>query len=273
MCGKPCHIDLQLKRLVNHLSKISHRHVIVKILSLVLTSGLLKKNPYNFRPQYSSISASRYCPNFDNHCDKLIEELTAFHYSGYWVGMEPFQRNELLYNCYSGKEQLASILNKFLHNVITEILSTQNADYYLEKNTWNILWFDKVLELLPGAKLVHIYRDPRDVIASYINQSWMPADPVKSAIIYRDIMNRWHKIKNKIPPDSFLEVSLESLVTNPKETMYSICTFWGIPWSDSLLKIDLSQSHSDRWKKELTEDAQREIHPILKGHLNFYGYI
>jgi hypothetical protein len=186
--------------------------------------------------------------------------------------MELFQKRELMYNYYSSEESLVSILSKFLHNVIMDVLHTQEKDFYLEKNTWNILWLDKILKLIPEAKLVHIYRDPRDVISSYTNQAWMPADPIKCAIIYGDIMNKWHEISKKIPPDSFFEISLESLVLSPRQTLDSICTFWGIPWSESLLETEMSKSHIGRWKEDLSKEQMHQISPIIEKQLQLYNY-
>ena len=140
------------------------------------------------------------------------------------------------------------------------------------KNTWNILWFDKILEILPEAKLVHIYRDPRDVITSFSHQSWMPSDKFKSAMIYRDLFEQWELIKARISEDSYMELSLESLVENPRKVTESICQFWQIPWNESLIEFDLSHSNSGRWRQEMSSSEQEKINNLIQEPLQKLGY-
>ena len=100
------------------------------------------------------------------------------------------QKNKLYYCAQRSRSDLAKIFGTFLSTVILKTLEHHRTEYYLEKNTWNILWYDKILELLPDARLVHIYRDPRDIVASYTRQSWMPTEATKAAQIYIDLMQR-----------------------------------------------------------------------------------
>jgi hypothetical protein len=152
------------------------------------------------------------------------------------------------------------------------VLQASESQYYVEKNTWNILWFDEILELLPHAKLLHVFRDPRDVIASFVTQTWMPSNPIQSAKIVKDLHDQWEMVKSKIPEESYLEVSLESLVQNPEQILRDISKFWCIPWNDRILDVDLSKSNSGRWKKQFTLAEQKEIDEIIGAKVLSLGY-
>ena len=59
-------------------------------------------------------------------------------------------------------KQLADRLGKFYRDFASDVTTHQRVPHFLEKNTWNILYFDRLLELVPEARLVHVRRDPRD---------------------------------------------------------------------------------------------------------------
>jgi len=268
----PYHFDLKLKRLKNLLQSVTYSHPLNKPFFLLQKTGILQMLPWNIRPRYANICATGFCPKFPKIVNELIERLTTFRYSGYWEGMNAIQQKEFFYNSFHEKSELTKILRDFLQQVIVCILEYQRVSYYLEKNTWNILWFDKILELIPDSRLVHIYRDPRDVVTSFTRQTWMPSDPLKSALIYRDIIQHWWDIKVKIPNHTYIEISLESLVNDTESILRKICTFWDLPWHESLLSIDLSKSHSGRWKKDLNTQEQNGVQYLLGRQIETFGY-
>ena len=268
----PYHFDLQIKRLQQLLKKVSRGHPLGFVFLFLNRIGVLDKLPCYIRPQYANLQANDFCPEFNRLCSDLIEDLASFRYRGFWDGMIPIRKCEMAYNYFPDRKHLAAILSRFLRQVIQRVIKNQNANYYLEKNTWNILWFDKILELLPEAKLVHIFRDPRDVVASYTKQSWMPSSPEQSALIYKDIINQWISIKQKIAENCYIEISLEELVADTRQVLQNICNFWGIPWSSSLLKVDLSRANSGRWEKDFNENTQMRVQKILKDVIAYMGY-
>ena len=268
----PYHYDLKVNRLESLLKDVAAGNPFSRFLNLLQNLGILDRLPLNLRPRYADIRVGDYCPNFLGLVDGLIKQLVDFRYSGHWTGKRAIQKNQFKYGHRPEKEELAQTLSNFLHQVMNSILKHQGVTHYLEKNTWTFLWFDKILDLLPKARMVHIYRDPRDAVASYTKQSWMPSDPIQSAIIYRDIMKQWWSIRQRVSADSYLEVSLESLVSKPDVILRQICNFWGIPWHDRLKEKDLSKSNAGRWKRDLDPDAQQEIQKILYKQIQELGY-
>ncbi|HKJ32448.1 MAG TPA: sulfotransferase, partial [Balneolales bacterium] len=160
----------------------------------------------------------------------------------------------------------------FYRDVAGRITQKVEADFFMDDNTWNILYFPHLLEMLPEAKLVHIYRDPRDVTASYMQQTWAPSSPIEAAKFYKGIMDRWEIVKKELPPDVYLEISLDKLVQDSESILHKVADFYGIPWDQSLLQIDLSKSHKDRWKKDIPKELQSEVQKILAEHITDFGY-
>ncbi len=180
--------DLRLKRLESLLRALAHDPPLRIVQSVIQRLRLHRSLHFNMQPRYIGLRAVDYCPKYVDLVGALLEELTAFRYQGSWTGMVAGQ---LAYAPPPEPKRLARVLGDFWRSVARCVLEHQGASHYLEKSTWNILWIDKVMDLLPEARLVHIYRDPRDVVASYVKQRWTPSDPVLAARMYQDIMECW----------------------------------------------------------------------------------
>ena len=230
--------------------------------------------PYlrNLIPENSTIGISKYCPEYDELVKDLESDLVEFRFSGRWVGMKRFEKEEMLFaesKALSGR--IASDLGKFYMAFASRIAKSQGATHFVEDNTWNFIHFDYLVDIIPSARLVHIYRDPRDVVASYMKQSWAPSEPVKAALFLRSLLRRWQDVKSSLLDDSFMEISLSELVGQPNETLKSICRFWELPWHDSLLTTKLDASNSGRWKRELDAGSASKVEEILSDEIDKYG--
>ncbi|MCC1480432.1 sulfotransferase family protein [Roseibaca sp. Y0-43] len=90
------------------------------------------------------------------------------------------------------------------------------------------------LRLLPGARVIHLLRDPRDVARSSVEMGWAGtlyhgADHwVRSEL-------EWDKVRDKLPADGWTELSFESLMCAPEQELGRICAFLGVPYSPKML--------------------------------------
>lgn len=268
----PYHYDLKLKRLERLLLATSGRDLLFPVYAILNNIPRFNNWIQHLRPRYADIQVSKFCPEFKALIAELIHRLTAFSYPGRWTGLPPLHKDKLYYSPPFDRDELRKILSQFLQQIFESVCNRQKATHYLEKNTWNILWFDRILELLPESRLVHIYRDPRDVVVSYTHQSWMPADPVQSAQIYCALMKRWWQVCESVPNESYVEISLEELVANPEEILNRICSFWTLAWDPVLLKLPLTESNTGRWRKELSPRMQKIIGDVLQEPLQRLGY-
>jgi len=123
-----------------------------------------------FTPPILVLNMEKHCPGYFELVDKLIAELVDFRYRGRWVGGSFLRESYLSYGPPRERRELAKILGAFLRQVSVSIRENQSVQHYVEDTPFNILYFNEMLELLPEAKLVHIYGDPRDVIASLTKQ-------------------------------------------------------------------------------------------------------
>lgn len=269
----PYGFDVKQKRLGKLLRDIGRYHpVLLRVQTLLRGSRLVCALPVNPFPRYTDIDLRAVCPDYGALVDRLLARLTAFRYRASWTGQGFLDRRNVRYHGPFADGDLAGILGEFLRSVMESAARSQGAAHVVEDNTWNILWFDKLLRLLPEAKLVHIYRDPRDVVASYTTQSWMPADPVKSAHVLRDVLLRWAEVRRGLPAGSFMEISLDSLVADPRRVLTALCAFWGMEWHEALLDTDLGGAHVGRWRQDLKPESQKAVCALLRDVMDAYGY-
>lgn len=268
----PYHVDIRIKRLEELLCALGSGNLFLKVANRFTRKYLEGITANKLSKKYLGIDATKYSPNFLKLSDELISKLYNKQFNGYWIGMPFWAKKQIYYSPQLAKDAIINCFSDFYLAVIDDVLVQQQSTHYVEKNTWNILWFDQVLSILPNARMVHIYRDPRDVVASFTQQSWMPSDPILATEVYLDLFRKWQQVKKRVSNDSYLEVSLEQLSAEPDEALHSICDFWGIPWHASLLSKDLSKSNTGRWKTQFSDNISTRICKLLEEPIASFGY-
>lgn len=229
----------------------------------------LKLTPY----PYHGWELSKVFPGYDNFINSLEEELIDFKYAAVWPGANALVENhKMLFSTPKTKSDLTPCLNKFLNQCVNSFLTKENKDLFVEDNTWSILFADDILELFPNGKILHIVRNPRDVIASMVKQRWTPSDVKDITLYYKSIMDHWITKRNLINPNKVLEIKLEDLITNKEEVIQSICDFANINIEASMLQVDLSKSNSGRYKQQFSSEDIRYIEQTLSDILAIYQY-
>ncbi|MDB4665066.1 sulfotransferase [Verrucomicrobia bacterium] len=269
----PYAFDVRLKRLERLLNDIGRNVFIRRVAAnLLRETGLERLFPVHVLPAYSLIGFRRCSPSFHELTRNLIQELREFRYDGQWTGMRFGERRRLSYASKEHLLNLTRILGGYWQAVIAEVCGVQDAAYFLDDNTWNILFFDKILKLVPYAKIVHVIRDPRDVVASYRTMRWAPTKVSEAALWYKGIMQRWLAVKAQCPEDSYMEVRLHEVVEHPDFQLRCIAKFWGVPWDESLKKESLGKSHTGRWKRDFDEKERFELDSLLRDEIELLGY-
>jgi hypothetical protein len=222
---------------------------------------------------YHGWELTHHLPNFEHHVQELMSRLVEFSFPACWVGTENYRFFPRLYHSPPRpREELAQILGDFIRIVINDLLEQTGKRFFVEDNTWNVLFAREIIELLPEAKIIHVYRDPRDVVASFSHQRWSPTNKQQGARWYRAMITYWFNTRSALPSGSYYELGLEDLVASPETVLRDICEFAGIPFDNALLQIDLSHSHSGRWKREYSDEEKTKVQEILADVIEKLGY-
>ena len=103
-----------------------------------------------------------------------------------------------------------------------------------DKNPRYALFVPTLAGLFPRARFLHVVRDYRDNVLSYLN---VPFDASSVPVL----AERWRLYNEAVlptaaaTPDRFLRVRFEDLVASPESCLRRVCDFIGVRWTPSLL--------------------------------------
>ena len=265
----PYHADVRLRRLRALLRRVARDAPAVSLAARAARRLGLDRRLGRALPAYLGHRALDVCPTFSEHAGRLVEAFTDYTFAGAWTGTPGGAPAEVRVGGPYEPAALAQALGGFWRAVAADSLGHAGRRFFLDKQTWSVLWFDAVLELLPEARLVHIVRDPRDVAASTATMRWGPSDPALAARWTADVLERWARVREAVPPDRVLEVRLEDLAAEPEAVLRQTCAFLGLSWHDALLAFDWGHARSGRWR---SAPGAAEIGRQLAGWAEAYGY-
>lgn len=213
-----------------------------------------------------SLSPERYPEN----TTKVLEDISA-RITGRW---------EMTFNA---KEVESSLVSPASHaSIYLETLKQlrdnykPGARYVGEKNAvvWSQIPF--FLDMFPDGKVVHIFRDPRDVVASYKNMTYEPGYAYLDAVF--NFIHAWESVadlQKYYGRDRVFSLRLEDLLSEPETQLLKLCDFLGIDYSSDMLDqkqyrdkkgslwrhnsaFESSESKlnrdSSRWQEHLTQE-------------------
>jgi sulfotransferase family protein len=268
----PFLMDRRLKRLEVLLMQLSKRTSLAQLAGRLI-SWLDPRGRW-FTPQsYWGYELDQHIQGFSDMAHELIGSLREFSYRGSWVGASSYTHNHCIYHASrKGKDDLLALLQQFLQNVFQTLWNESGTRVYVEDNTWNILLAKELLDLVPNGRIVHIYRDPRDVVASLTKQRWAPSNAIEAAAWYSSIMEEWYRVRADLAEASLLEFSLESLVDDPEKVLRGLCSFLNIQMEPAFLQLELTKANSGRWKRDFSTSIQHKLNQELRPHIERLGY-
>lgn len=90
------------------------------------------------------------------------------------------------------------------------------------------------LDLMPGARVIHLLRDPRDVARSSVEMGWSGA-LYHAADHWVKTECDWGKAQARLAPDAWTELRFESLMTDPVAELAKACAFAGLAYSEKMM--------------------------------------
>lgn len=101
---------------------------------------------------------------------------------------------------------------------------------------------DRLLAILPQARLLHILRDPRDVARSSISMGW-------AGTLYHGVDHWvhtekcWARVAGSLSPGQVFELKYETLLADVEGALRQVCTFLGRPYDPGMLNYHKSTTY------------------------------
>lgn len=99
-----------------------------------------------------------------------------------------------------------------------------------------------LIEIFPSCKIIHIYRDGRDVALSFIREWFGPGNVYSAARAWKRMVTKGRDDGGRADPERYREVRYEILIDRPRETMEEVCEFIGEPFCEAVLTPNFIQS-------------------------------
>lgn len=222
-------------------------------------------------PPYAGWELNRWIPGYSGYVNQLIEKLTEFSYNAVWPGTpEGVDNNRMRFASPMSKTDLAPAIRQFLGTCFDAICEAQTRPVFVEDNTHNILFASDLLGLIPSARLIHVVRDPRDVVASLLDQRWAPTDIPQAIRWYVEVMQTWERQFQMCDQKRVIVVRLEEIVHEPKLTLSKLSDFCGLALENDMLAVDLSRHNIGRFRQILNL-KEMDLNPLFAQYVRDYG--
>ncbi len=224
---------------------------------------------------------------FAMHPDVSALDFELRHFSSYIKPLLNSWKNEITNNTKGGwrqglpliweEKKFHQFLKDFTDTVYAEVAKINpEATHIVDKHPGYSLSIDEIKLLIPNAKIIHIIRDPREVISSMLsarNRLGFGAEDTLKAIHHWKSFVDASRNSGKKYPEDFLEIKYELLKARPSDFIGKIFQFCGLPTNDDLiLKISEKSSFENlkASKPDLTLAHLREKGiPLWEAQLDF----
>ena len=147
--------------------------------------------------------------------ERALRDTLAF------VLLEPLQLDAtaLLAEAKEGERSYGGLLS----SVMSHIASSWGKQRWSDKTPWQspaVAW-----DLLPDAQVIHIVRDPRDVIASSLEAPWIEDRALELARAWRQFNISAAQQGASAGPSRYQRIRYEDLVTDPEGVLRLVCAF------------------------------------------------
>jgi len=138
--------------------------------------------------------------------------------------------------------------------------------------------FDRLLRIWPNARFIHLLRDGRDVARSTIGMGW--AGNVWAGVErWIEAEELWSTLQEAVPAERRVDVTYESLISNPPQELTRICEFIGVNYSPSMMNY-IQQTTYDtpdpkyiaQWRRKLSEREIQLVEARIADMLATRGY-
>jgi hypothetical protein len=154
-----------------------------------------------------------------------------------------------------------------------------------EKTPRHALFTETLCQWYPSARIIHLLRDPRDVVASLVRMPWADHNVLGNTRLWLRCNLAARRSRHRL---QYMAVRYEDLVTSPEQELSRVCAFLGEEYSPAMLvpKPDgagvqpwyqradepLTAERMGSWCEHLTPDEAALVEWFVGRHMQTFGY-
>lgn len=144
---------------------------------------------------------------------------------------------------------------------------------------------ETLCEWYPRASIIHLVRDPRDMVASLLRLKWADQSVLGNAHLWLRCNLAARRSQHR---PQYLLVRYEQLVTQPQQELGRICSLVGEEYSPAMLvpnhdpstdrpwlsraEEPVTTERLGKWQNQLTNDQVALIEWLVKPHMQMFAY-
>ena len=119
--------------------------------------------------------------------------------------------------------------------------------------------FHHIKTYFPDAKIIHLFRDPRDVARSSIAMGWV-GHVHYGVEHWLETERSWDRLRAELADDQFIEFSFEDLIAEPEANLQDACRLLGVEYTEEMIK-NLQNTTYETPDVSLTYQWKRKLSP------------
>lgn len=161
-----------------------------------------------------------------------------------------------------------------------------------EKTPHNLFYVDVLSDMFPGAKFIHVVRDPRAVTQSMNSIEYYSGETVFNALNWRRSIRAGEALlQQSLSSDQQCTIRYEDLVSAPEATLQNVCHFLEESYEPDMLKFyetaadhmpstirtpsirgPVNQNSLSKWKERLSTLETEIVESICSEEMGRLGY-
>ncbi len=150
---------------------------------------------------------------------------------------------------------LASLVNQ----IFIDCSDMRGKPRWGDKTPQYSYYVDQLHQVFPTAKFIHLFRDARDTCLSMKNGGWCEGDMSRIARKWTG-MTDFARQGLALGPEHYLEISYESMVTEPEKNLRRICDFLGESYEAGMLDFYRTAAEETApWENQLHVKTRKPV--------------
>jgi hypothetical protein len=138
--------------------------------------------------------------------------------------------------------------------------------------------FDRLMEIWPDARFIHLVRDPRDVARSVVKMGW--AGNTWAGIEgWLESETLWRQVGKRVSDDRQCELRYEDFAAQPEAALRRITGFLGLTYEPSMLDFHLTTTYgppdrrfTEQWRRTASRSEIAWVEMRAASQMEHLGY-
>ncbi len=170
------------------------------------------------------------------------------------------------------RNELLNYSREFLRNLYKLPMEMNRAIRWCDDTPKNVVCAEFLTELFPSCSIIHIVRDPRDVLSSYLDQAWAASDLEISLQLLQRYYRSLIDIENSKFGTKIIRIRLEDITKNFNAEMAKVCSIIELREDGFNNSIIFNSSSFGRYKRFFSRKEISIIEAKLGFAIEYFGY-